>query len=960
MAVSATNTFGPWKHSAAREPVNWAKNVEDDSSIDDDVMVGRDHERRILSGLIDSLTVGGGAVVVLGEPGMGKTSLLRVVAEYASRRDVAVHMLRGIESEAVLPFAAIADLLWPLQEHLTTVPTIQREALEVCLALSAGPPHGPLAACAGTLGVLATAGDQRPLIVLVDDFQWLDSESAQILQFVARRLAGRRLGMVLAVRAEPGIAPPDTGLPMLSLAGLSTEECGLIANAMGVTLTPHGLASLFESTGGNPLAVVDRLRPGAGAWPNDWWPNLQSRGLHKSLERSWGRLFDQLPDEARTAMFVVAADHDTGGRHTMVALKTLGLSLSSLESAERLGLVACTADGLGLRHPLLRSLVLARTPLADRVSAYGALAEAADGFSRSRYLAAAAIGPNEEVAGALVGAADEARQRNGLRASARTLRRAAELTSNRSVRAERLLQAARDAQLAGDSSSSIAWCEQALCYRDDPSFAVDVQRVAGGALTSLGAPRRALELMAGAAARARPHDPVRAAQILAEATGPAIMQGEMHLARDLAEQAERIWEHSLDAVVAATSTSLAMVASAFSVCGDIARAAVYLRRVAESPTSSNMTAELHGVAFYAQSLGWAERYSEARNQLTILLHAARRLGSPTILAFALAISAEVGWWSGHWTTAYADATEALRWATENCQPGLLAYGLSMLARIEAARGARESCQTRLDRVQREVEPRGIGCVPIYSYSVGLAALGAGQLYDAADRLQEAWELALRQGIDNPNVFPIAGDLAEAVARAGESDRCTRVVNWLDERAQATGLAYPYAAACRARAIVADDPDEAQRLFAASLAALDDISPVPFEQARTFLCSGEAMRRNRRPADARGPLDQALQIFDGLGARPWAARARAELAASGVKDRRLTLVSAGATRLEELSPQELQVARIAARGQNNVEVAAALFVSRKTVEAHLTRVYRKLGIRSRTQLARVLLTSGITD
>jgi DNA-binding CsgD family transcriptional regulator len=210
------------------------------------------------------------------------------------------------------------------------------------------------------------------------------------------------------------------------------------------------------------------------------------------------------------------------------------------------------------------------------------------------------------------------------------------------------------------------------------------------------------------------------------------------------------------------------------------------------------------------------------------------------------------------------------------------------------------------------------------------------------------------------VFPIAGDLAEALSRAGESNRCTKILNWLDERAEATGLAYPRAAACRTRGILETNADEAQRSFADSLDALNAVGPIAFEQARTLLCSGEAMRRNRRPAAARVPLNRALAIFEGLGARPWAARATAELAASGIRHRRVTMAASGSNGLAELSPQELQVARIAARGQSNVEVAAALFVSRKTVEAHLTRVYRKLGIGSRTQLARVLLANGITD
>ena len=416
-----------------------------------------------------------------------------------------------------------------------------------------------------------------------------------------------------------------------------------------------------------------------------------------------------------------------------------------------------------------------------------------------------------------------------------------------------------------------------------------------------------------------------------------------------------------DAAATATPTALAMVAQAFALSGDVDRAAPYLCRAAELLPSSNQMAELQGAAFLAQSLGWSERYSEARHHLTTLLNAARGLASPTILSFALGISAEIGWWSGQWTTAYADATEALQWATENGQPGLLGYGLSMLARIEAARGERESCQARVDQLRRAVEPNGVGCMPVYSHAaLGLAALGAGDLSDAVANLQEAWELSARLGDNNPNVIPLGGDLAEALARLGIVHLGARVLSWLDDRARATGLAYPRAVACRAKGIMTTDPQEAQHLFAESIAALEEVGPIPFEEARTLLCVGEALRRARRPSAARAPLDRALTIFDRLGATPWSARARAELAASGRRIGARDSATVGRPKLAALSPQELQVARAAGRGLNNLEIAAALFVSRKTVEAHLTRVYCKLSIRSRTELVRVLLDNGIVD
>jgi DNA-binding CsgD family transcriptional regulator len=328
------------------------------------------------------------------------------------------------------------------------------------------------------------------------------------------------------------------------------------------------------------------------------------------------------------------------------------------------------------------------------------------------------------------------------------------------------------------------------------------------------------------------------------------------------------------------------------------------------------------------------------------------MGAPAILSLALGLSAELGWWTGRWASAYADATEALQWAEEMSQVGLIGHALSQLSRISAARGDRERCGEHVERSRQDVEPRGVAYLAVHNAAaLGLCALSCGDLAMAIDHLERAWEAGQAGGLDNPNVVPFAGDLAEALARAGSAERAEPILAWLQDRADATGLVYPRAAVARARGILAHDPAEAESWFAQARSA-HQMKTVPFEQARTLLCEGEALRRARCPAASRRPLRYALTIFTGLGARPWAARAISELDATGVRaGARNDMSTSG---LDSLSSQELQVARAVGRGLNNLEAAAALFVSRKTVEAHLTRAYRKLGIRSRTELTRLLV------
>jgi DNA-binding CsgD family transcriptional regulator len=920
-------------------------------------LVGRLRERRLLDGLVESAEGGGAAVVIAGEAGVGKTALLTRVAGVAAERGLRVLRARGEESEAVLAFATLADLLRPLREKFAGLPQVQRQALEVCLALSSGPAAGPLAACAGALGVLASAADEQPLAVLVDDFQGVDPESRQVLLFAARRLAAERIVIFFAVRDEPGAQPPEHGLPVLQIGGLSVAECAELAGGLGADISGPALRSLVELTGGNPLAVMENLA-GAAEGMGGFEPGRLMLGA--TLENAWGRVFDELPEDTRHALFVVATDAVSGGRHVDAALGTLGLSLASLASAERRGLVRTVDGQIQLRHPLMRPVVVGRTPLWARAAAFRALAGAAGGHLRAWYLAAAATGPDDAAAEALAAAAVDARQRHGYGASARTWRRAAELTADHGMRARRLLRAATDGYLAGDWGAAVAWCQEALGQCHDLVFAAEAELILGRARTWAGDPWLAFDSLVRAAAVIRPASPVWAAALLAEATLPAAMTGRVRLARQVAQQVEELWDcpDSAAAGAGASLTVPAMVAVAFVMAGELDHAAFYRCRAKALLTSADLAAEQQGAAFLAQGDIWTEHYEQGRLCLGAVVDAGRRMGAPAILSLALGLSSELGWWTGRWASAYADATEALQWAEEMNQPGLIGHALSQLSRIAAARGDRERCQEHVERARQDVEPHGVGYLAVYdAAALGLCALSCGDLTTAIDHLERAWDAAQAAGLGNPNVVPFAGDLAEALARAGSSERARVVLAWLQERADATGLVYPQAAAARACGILARDPAEAEAWFARARSAHHQ-QPIPFEHARTLLCQGEALRRGRRPAASRRPLRHALSIFNSLGARPWAARAMIELDATGARaDTRNT---AGTSALDSLSPQELQVARAVGQGLNNVETAAALFVSRKTVEAHLTRAYRKLGIRSRTELTRLLVTCDETQ
>lgn len=908
--------------------------------------VGRVPTCRLLDGMIDAASGGGSAGVVLGEPGIGKTALLRRLAERSAWR---VFWIRGLEAETVLPYEGAADLLTPLVKHFDCVPPAQRHALEIALAIIDGEVSSHLAVCAAALGVLAAAGDHEPLVVLVDDLQWVDAESRRLLLFVARRLSSERVTMILARRDHPGGTSWNHDLPTVHLVGLSVAECEELAVQRHLAVATGRLRHVVRATGGNPLAVLENL---SRSGPDGWLDADEGVAVGPHLQQVWQRILERLPGPTRHALFLIAVARDPGLPALPHLLAALELRLDDLGPAEEQGLVVLEEDRLDLRHPLLRQVLMDVTPLAVRVATYRALAALASREQRPWYLSLAVLGMDDELASTLETAAGEARERGGHSASAQLLKRAADLSTQPQCRAERLLAAGGDALLAGDAASAEQWCGQAITLETSPAFVTAATMVRGAALTWMGHPAAACAELIRTADSIEPFAPPLAAELYCAATMPAGMTGDVKRSRSASERGVALLAA---AGVPPSFNAYAMCASARILDGALEEGREHLRSGLRLLPGIDQLKEQQALAVFAQAHAWSEQFDQARRLIDTTIDLARAQGAPQILAYALAVRAELSTRTGQWTGAYADSFESLQWAEEMQQHGTIGFSLVVMGRIEAARGQGSLAEERIDRCRREVGPYGIDCLLFYEPAVlGLAALTAGDPDLAVEHLEGAWLRAAEVGLGNPGAVPFVADLAEAHIRCGQPARALELIAWLDERARLSGLAYPAMGADRCRGLLASNPDEAVTAFEAA-GRRARAGPLPFELARTLLCEGEVLRRGRRSVAARVALREAQRLFDGLGARPWSDRAARELAASGDRSRPPSPQSID---LDVLTPQELQVSRMIASGRNNSEAVTALFVSRKTVETHLTRVYRKLGVRSRSELTAVILAHSL--
>ena len=890
------------------------------------MLVGRDPEVRAIAQLLDDARGGrGGALVLRGEMGIGKSALL---AEAAARAD-AMRVARavGVEAESEIAFAGLDQALRGLRLRIPSE--------------GESSPLDRFAVALAALDLLAEQAEAEPLLVVVDDAQWLDRPSADALDFIGRRLAAERIALVVATR-EPLTSRGPHGLPELLLAGLDEQASFGLLTALGLQVAAPVARELYRATGGNPLALEASSRSLTPAQLRGAEPLPPLLPGARSVEMAYGRALERLDVETRRALLVAAANETDDLGVLTAALEAAGIARQALDATGEL--VRVSGGSIEFSHPLARSAIYEAALPQDRRAAHRALAEgfvdAADSDRRVWHLALAADGPDEEIAEALELTARQAIRRGGLGAAATTLRRAAALTPRTADRVERLAAAAHAARTAGRIDEAIGLVEHALRQTDDPRQRARLHSIHGDAEYSR-VPARATGAYLAAARLLEPIGRAHAVLMLAHAVaclGPA---GRYDRALQLTEQALKL--HDPDSTLSTAGLAIALAFSGRS--ADAAEVVAsrtadeWLRAFAEDPI---LLTELGTAEIIA------DRTDEAQLLLDSVIASARQVTALGTLAYALQAACWLAAVTGRWLEAWALGTEAVALSEEIGSVIDAAWSENALALVAAFQGREETCRElagRADAAAAAVDSYELTAMA--STAVGLLALGSGHPAAAADALERVRQVARQHGHHQSYGGAWLPDLVEAYLRDGRRDEAEELLAGVPEWRPRDALSWGAAAEARCRGLLADS-DRFAAYFDRAL-ELHAHTHNPFERARTELCYGERLRRARRRAEARPHLREAHLVFERLGAEPWAARAAAELDSAGTP-----VESSGPPALAQLTPHELRVAAIVASGARNREIASRLFVTPKTVEYHLRSIYRKLGIRSRSELTRIYL------
>ena len=877
----------------------------------------------------------GGALAVIGEPGVGKTALL----DDAVEREDGVRLLRvtGTEAEQDIAFAALHLLLRPALHLLDTIPEPQAAALESALALRTGTAGDRFAIGAATLGLLCRYAEDAPVAIVVDDLQWMDRPSAEALTFAARRIGDDPVLVLVAGRSGACEDLVD-GLRVLELTGLDEEASRQLVRSLEAQLsTDEQVAELYAVTGGNPLALIE-----LGRHPellDERAPGLPP-AVPARLAAAFSRRVAELDPDCRSVLLVsVVANGDL--QQTGAVCLRLGLDVSGLGRAERAGLVTVAGGRIEVRHPLVRASLYANADDALVREVHLAMADLLpeeDAERRAWHLAEATSGQDAEVARMLVEAGDRAAARTAHTVASTAYERAARLSTTTDDWHDRLSMAASSAWTGGLRQRAVSLLDEVESRHVPVQTRSRTLRIRAQIAAREGSLTEAVQILERAAPDVLSADDSVA--LLAEALHAAFYLAD---ATAIARLGESLQRTLADGALSPSARAVGLSASG------MVKVLTGRGGIEELRAAVPMLAEHVDPLGHPDALPWLLmtplflRDAGSGAELRRLVDAVRSQMGVGLLPNVLLHVARDQATSNSWPRAAANYEEAIRLARETGQRAELAMSLAGLAWLTSRQGQSDACRAYAAESLLLCTERGIRTGELWcSLAVGDLELSEGNARAAAEAFLDVGRRLEDWGIADPDVSPGA-ELVDALIRLGDPEAAAVEARRFAAAAHAKGSPWSAARAHRALGLVAPIA-ELDRPFLDALEAHSETRDL-FETARTQLAYGSRLRRASRRVDSRPQLRSALDAFEELGAQAWAGTAAVELEATGE-----TVARRASTGADALTSQELQVALLLAEGRTTRETAAALFLSPKTVEYHLRKVYVKLGIRSRGELA----------
>ncbi|WP_181139191.1 AAA family ATPase [Streptomyces sp. Ru72] len=919
----------------------------------DHELFGRTTELAALGAFVDGLPEEGGALVVRGAPGIGKSALLSWAAHRAERSGVTVLSASGVEAETHLPFAGLYELTRTMLDRVPGLPPVQAEALLGAFGLTEAPPtgHAPqlFMIALATLDLLGEAAAQAPVLLVVDDAQWLDPPTLDVLAFIARRLGREPLGMLLAVRDGHPTCLDTLALREFRLHPLTTIDAAALLDTVEPRLEPPLRHRVLDAAAGNPLALIEL--PAALREHEASAEALTSSAipLTSRLERAFASRLLDLPSDTRNVLLIAASDDDGALGEVLAAASVLAgsdVSPESLSPAAEIGLV--TADEYRIRfcHPLVRSAVLQAASLAERLAAHGALAAVLDGQSdrRTWHRAAATGRRDESVAVELDRTAARAEARGAPAVALAALERSIALGENASRMGKRLVRAAELALELGRTNQAAALVQSAVPLAAEVPERARTVLVGEGLDVGVSTSVPRLRLLITTAEEAAAGDPELALRLLRAAArrcwwfDPGVALRERVVAA-----AERLPVPELHPdllYVLAFATPLERGATVIQRFERLESEGGY-----DAPAAATLGTAATAMGGYDHAVGFL-RHAAAG------LRAQGRLGllAQTLVSLSFASAHIVDRESG-----LPSVAEAIRLAEETAQARWLTGALIAKAHFSAVLGDLETAQSAIEQAERQTlaqaNPSNLAFIQIARGLIGLAAGRHAEAFACVWRVFDPADPAHHPYLQTVAI-PV---LAEAAVSDEDRAAGRGVLGRLDAAAAATTARMIRANLGFAHALLADDED-AEESFRSALAL--DHSGDPFTRARLLLAHGVWLRRRRRVMESRAPLRIARECFASLGTQPWYERACQELRSAGeagVPNK--GSAQSGPADWDLLTPQELQIAQLAATGLSNREIGRQLYLSHRTVAAHLYRIYPKLGITSRGQLREKLQPDG---